>query len=101
MDMSQLLAERVCICAGNRSLPITDRDIFEELDHAWEASEIHEDSPPTEIKALDYFFECHIEEDVWQRYLVVRDSAAFTSRWIRCLMTRWSWKRMSGKRCGR
>jgi transposase len=33
--------------------------------------------------------------------LVVRDSAAFTCRWIRCLMTRWSWKRMSGKRCER
>jgi hypothetical protein len=40
-------------------------------------------------------------DEEWDAFLVVRDSAAFTHRCIWCLMTGWSWKRMSGKRCER
>jgi hypothetical protein len=53
-------------------LPITDKEIFDELDQAWDAGEILPDSPLSEVKALDYFFECHVEADVWNRYLISR-----------------------------
>jgi hypothetical protein len=72
MHMGAALTERVCICAGNHGLPITDCEIFHELDQVWEAGEIHQGSPLSEVKAVDYFFECHVEEDVWQRYLTSR-----------------------------
>jgi hypothetical protein len=70
--MGTALTERVCICAGNHALPITDRNIFDELDQAWEAGEVHKDSPLSDVKALDYFFDCHVEADVWSRYLASR-----------------------------
>jgi hypothetical protein len=70
--MGTALTERVCICAGNHGLPIADCEIFHELDEAWDASEIHRDSSLSDVKAVDYFFECHVEADVWSRYLAIR-----------------------------